>query len=85
MDKVEKALQCLIDNGIDRDEAECVLQAIGYILLDEELFPDMKEYTVELTTTVKVKAPSPEDAIDKAYEVVSVKDLYAYIDGECYS
>lgn len=45
----------------------------------------MKEYTVELTTTVKVIASSPEDAIDMAYEVVSVRDLYAYIEGECCS
>lgn len=40
MDKIEKAIQCLIDNGIPEDEAECVLQALGYILLDEELFPE---------------------------------------------
>ena len=37
--KVHRALQCLIDNGIDADEAETVLQAIGYILMDRELFP----------------------------------------------
>ena len=37
-EKIEKAKQCLIDNGIDKDEAEIVLQALGYILLDEELF-----------------------------------------------
>ena len=37
-DKIQKAIQCLIDNGIDEDEAEIVLQALGYILLDEELF-----------------------------------------------
>lgn len=40
MDRIQKALQCLIDNGIPEDEAECVLQALGYILLDEELFPE---------------------------------------------
>lgn len=38
-EKINSALQCLIDNGIDEDEAETVLQALGYILLDEELFP----------------------------------------------
>ena len=31
-----KAKQCLIDNGIERDEADVVLQALCYILLDEE-------------------------------------------------
>lgn len=39
--KIQKALQCLIDNGIDEDEACVVLQALGYILLDEELFPEV--------------------------------------------
>ena len=38
--KIEKALQCLVDNGIESDEAETVLQALGYILMDVELFPD---------------------------------------------
>lgn len=31
------ALQCLIDNGIDEDESKTVLQALCYILLDEEI------------------------------------------------
>lgn len=35
-----KAEQCLIDNGIESDEAAVVLQALGYILLDEELYPE---------------------------------------------
>lgn len=35
-----KAEQCLIDNGIEPDEAPIVLQALGYILLDEELYPE---------------------------------------------
>lgn len=30
------AKQCLIDNGIDSDEAAVVLQALCYILCDEE-------------------------------------------------
>lgn len=35
---ISKAKQCLIDNGIDADEAETVLQALGYILdLDLDL------------------------------------------------
>lgn len=36
---IAKAEQVLIDNGIDKDEAETVLQAVGYVLLDEELYP----------------------------------------------
>lgn len=39
-DKITAAEKCLIDNGIDPDEASIVLQAIGYILLDTELYPD---------------------------------------------
>lgn len=39
---VKKALQCLIDNGIDADEAAVVLQALGYILMDVELEPLME-------------------------------------------
>lgn len=39
-EKIQRAEQCLIDNGIEEDEADTVLQAIGYILLDEELYPD---------------------------------------------
>lgn len=36
-ENVNKALKVLIDNGIDKDEAETVLQAIGYALIDTEL------------------------------------------------
>lgn len=39
-EQVDKALQCLIDNAIDEDDAYEILTALGYILLDEELFPD---------------------------------------------
>lgn len=35
----DTAEQCLADNGIDPDEAWAVLQALGYILLDIELYP----------------------------------------------
>lgn len=39
-EKIKAAEKCLIDNGIEADEASTVLQAIGYILLDMELYPD---------------------------------------------
>lgn len=38
--QINDALQCLVDNGIERDEAATVLQALGYILLNVELFPE---------------------------------------------
>ena len=34
---IETAKQCLIDNGIEKDEADTVLQALGYILLNCDL------------------------------------------------
>lgn len=37
--QVNAAMQYLIDNGIEADEASVVLQALGYILIDTELFP----------------------------------------------
>ena len=36
--RIEAAEQILVDNGIDEDEACVVLQAIGYALLDMELY-----------------------------------------------
>lgn len=39
-DKIAAAKQCLVDNGIEPDEVENVLQALGYILLSAELFPE---------------------------------------------
>lgn len=36
-DKLDAAKQCLIDNGIEGDEAETVLQALCFILLDLDI------------------------------------------------
>lgn len=41
--KIKAAEKCLIDNGIDKEEAANVLQAIGYVLLDDELYYDEAE------------------------------------------
>lgn len=37
---IEMAEGVLIDNGIDPDKADAVLQAIGYVLLDTELYDE---------------------------------------------
>lgn len=37
-----RAEQCLIDNGIEPDEAETVLQALGYILFDADITQDSR-------------------------------------------
>ena len=39
VEDIKGAKQVLIDNGIEEDEADVVLQAIGYTLLDTELYP----------------------------------------------
>jgi len=44
-EKIEAAEKILIDNGVEADEAKIVLQAIGYALLDEELYPRTFEVT----------------------------------------
>jgi hypothetical protein len=36
---IKRTKQVLIDNGIEEDEADSVLQAIGYTLIDTELYP----------------------------------------------
>lgn len=40
--KRNKAEKVLRDNGIDWGECEIVLQALGYVLLGTELYPDEK-------------------------------------------
>ena len=39
-ERISKAEQYIIDNGIEPDEAPVVLQALGYILLDEEPYSE---------------------------------------------
>lgn len=41
---IKKAEQILVDNGIEHDEAATVLQALGYALLDKELYPKMETF-----------------------------------------
>ncbi len=37
---IKRAEQVLVDNGIEEDEADIVLQAIGYVLLNKELYDE---------------------------------------------
>ena len=37
---IAAAEKVLVDNGIEADEAPTVLQALGYALLDTELYPN---------------------------------------------
>lgn len=44
--RIRAAEMCLIANGIESGEASTVLQAIGYILLNQELYPEKSKKEV---------------------------------------
>ena len=50
---ITKAEKILIDNGIESDEAQTVLQAIGYALLDSELYGNEKADELHNNETLK--------------------------------
>lgn len=39
-ENVQRAEQVLMDNGHDLDDAQDILQALGYVLLDVEFYPE---------------------------------------------
>ena len=39
-EEIERTLKVLIDNGIEKKEAETIPQAIKYTLLNTKLFPE---------------------------------------------
>lgn len=65
---VKNAKKILVDNGVAEDEAETVLQAVGYALLDEELFPEN-----ESADTTKTP-PAKRDFISHVTEVFDIVD-----------
>lgn len=80
--QIEAAKQCLIDNGIDADEAETVLQAIGYTLLNEELFPDKpaslssKEPSLDSYVRTWYKGAYPDDPLgDQLSPIITFRDV----------
>ena len=40
-------------------------------------------YTVEFTCTLEVEAEDAVEAYEKARDVVTVDDMYVYVDGNC--
>ena len=52
-EKIKSAEQVLIDNGIDKDEADTVLQAIGYALLDTELYGNEQADKIQNDEAIK--------------------------------
>lgn len=83
--KLEAAKRCLIDNGIDADEAESVLQALGYILLDTELVMNEKpkdvpkeiEPEIGMTGTIKMDAGVKRSLWGKSFVIVGLNEGYA--------
>lgn len=62
---IERAQQVLVDNGIDENEADCVLQALGYVLLDTELYPndeedDEEEQPLQQLLTIGIQQLHPD-------------------------
>lgn len=49
-DNIKNAEGVLIDNGVDESDVHDVLQAIGYVLLNEELYPSSDESTITSST-----------------------------------
>ena len=90
---IEAAEKALIDNGIEEDEAPTVLQAIGYILLDTELYLYQKEDDTRLKTVTdivwetdgeKVDLPDTVD-VPAIIEDEAVADYLSDIYGWCIS
>lgn len=42
-DTLERGERVLVDNGISEDEASLVLQALGYVMFDEEWYPEEED------------------------------------------
>ena len=40
-EKMQKAMECLAENGVEEDECDTVMQALFYILFDMEAFPGL--------------------------------------------
>jgi hypothetical protein len=72
--QVNNALQCLIDNGIDEDDAYEILTALGYILLDEELFPD-EDGTVNIQQTRKFFDTETREIITEDVLAATLEEL----------
>lgn len=43
---IQKAKQCLADNGIEDDETETVLEALGYILFDADIIQGLEDTSI---------------------------------------
>lgn len=72
---IQKALMCLADNGIEADETEHVLEALGYILLDAEL---IQQYWIDSTQKINQGTYISEDGTGSSR--CSCKEQQQFID-----
>lgn len=63
-----QAEQVLIDNGIYEDEAETVLEALGYVLLDYELYADTNIVIKDVTITDSILRKAEQVLIDNGID-----------------
>ena len=54
-ESLARAMCVLMGEGMDEEQAEVVLQAIGYTLLDTELFPDAFDYDALMAMVADLK------------------------------
>ena len=88
--KIKAAEQVLTDNGIEADEVQTILQAIGYVLLDTELYPEKNDTLKTVTDIVwdtdgeNVNLPDTVD-VPAIIEDEAVADYLSDIYGWCIS
>lgn len=94
-EQIKKALQCLVDNGISKDESPVVLQALCFILINREIEdlltqedyePDDAQCESDATkvdTKGAHNAVTPELKLNRliSFAKESIKDLLPYIYG----
>lgn len=72
---IQKALMCLANNGIEADETENVLEALGYILLDAEI---IQQYGISTIPKINKGIYTSEDGTDSSKR--SCKEQQQFID-----
>jgi len=82
---IAAAEQVLKDNGIEADEAATVLRALGYVLLDTELYPKETEGEKRYVAVVVMGSEAVEGLIsylERGEPVPSLEDLETITGGK---
>lgn len=64
---VKAAEKVLIDNGIKEDEAQSVLQAVGYVLADIELYPALEYGSLDWLADAAKARDSARDYVERIW------------------